>query len=235
MNKQPQPGQWWQADDDSRAFIIGVKRNGDVVIEDGHGRHFNGGKDWDGWQHLPDCDSFDWEPTRYPRYWETHDRAYYAFLRQDSATEFVLVQHDGTDYENTEEVTLTDRTEITEAEAMSRIVPPTPVESPDDWVEIADHDHVIRDCDQVSDYGTQWYAPSSMTGALGKRFCEVSFHRVRCRRKDLPPKPVTRTVVLREWVCRGAALWSIEWASDKPQGFYEVHPTGQTRTVEVPE
>jgi hypothetical protein len=42
-------------------------------------------------------------------------------------------------------------------------------------------------------------------------------------------------VVLREWVCQSLNIWYTQWASKKPPGFYECHPTGETRTIEVPE
>ena len=57
------------------------------------------------------------------------------------------------------------------------------------WVEITDPEHVIRKTDQISDYGTQWYGPSDLTGALGKKFGKCGFAKVRCRRKELPPIP----------------------------------------------
>jgi hypothetical protein len=127
MTTQPQQGQYWRTQDGKlRIYVHGVTKLGTVLAEMPCGQwvDIDVNQMLADWQHLPDCDSFDWQPTRYPRYWETHDRAYYAFLRQDSETEFVLVGYDGTDYEGTE-VTLADRAEITEAEAMSRIVPPT--------------------------------------------------------------------------------------------------------------
>ena len=58
--KQPQAGEWWQYTD-VRIYVVGVKRNGHVVCE------YRDGSiatlvfmDW--WQHLQDCDSFDWQP-----------------------------------------------------------------------------------------------------------------------------------------------------------------------------
>lgn len=57
-----------------------------------------------------------------------------------------------------------------------------------EWVMITDPKHVVRQCDQLSDYGTQWYGPSDLTGALGKTFGTCGFRMLRCRRKDLPPQ-----------------------------------------------
>jgi len=128
MNKQPQHGQYWQTQDGKlRIYVHGVTKLGTVLAEMRSGQwvDLDVNQMLANWRHLPDCDSVDWQPVKYPRYFETHNREDYAFLRQDSATDFVLAQHDGTGHEVTE-VTLADRAELTEAEAMSRIVPPTP-------------------------------------------------------------------------------------------------------------
>lgn len=59
-------------------------------------------------------------------------------------------------------------------------------ESPDDWVPITDPEHTMRPCDYLSDYGTQWYPLSDLTGALGKPFGKCGFLKARCRRSDHP-------------------------------------------------
>jgi hypothetical protein len=263
MTGQPQQGQYWKTREGKRVYIAAVmpdwftgpyplqvfsgtaETDSEKYTRDG-GYHFDGlqsGRDLV--EHLPECTGWDWQPVKYPRYWETHDRAYYAFLRQDSATEFVLVQHNGEDYENTEEVTLTDRAEITEAEAMSRIVPVKPVESPDDWVK-QDRVPVRMHHDEC-----RWSSWPSRMPWISNNHCTVGWMHgrkhvldsgdvavlsVRCRRKDLPPKPTTRTVVLREWIvweCEGREL--VKWCADEPSRWKHYHPTGLTRTVEVPE
>lgn len=115
------------------------------------------------------------------------------------------------------------------------------VESTDDWVDITNGNHIIRKCDQLSDYGTQWYPPSDMTGALGKRFVESGFARLRCRRRDLPPipepKPATQTIVFRECVVKHSwdnepAAYHLEWTSDVSKHSNWI-PTGRTETREV--
>ena len=57
----PQPGQWWQWGQ-LIVYVIGKAIGRDeyaVQEEDGevYGRHLNG------WQHLPDCTGWDWQPT----------------------------------------------------------------------------------------------------------------------------------------------------------------------------
>jgi hypothetical protein len=55
------------------------------------------------------------------------------------------------------------------------------------------------------------------------------------RRQIEPPKSQTRTVVLREWlVCVDDEHWYIHWGTANPKNYQQVHPTGLTRTVEVP-
>jgi hypothetical protein len=51
----------------------------------------------------------------------------------------------------------------------------------------------------------------------------------------IPPKPRTRTVVLREWLVWDLAGHEIiHWQSTKPVCWYYSRPTGETRTIEVP-
>jgi len=69
-------------------------------------------------------------------------------------------------------------------ELQCRAQPDAQTESPDDWVLITDPQHVLRECDQISDYGTQWYPPSDLTGACGKPFGSCGFRLGRFRRKD---------------------------------------------------
>jgi hypothetical protein len=271
MNKQPQPGEWWKTREGKRVYIAAVmpdwfigpyplrvfsgtaETDSEKYTRDG-GYHFDGlqsGRDLV--EHLPDCTGWDWQPVKYPRYWETRDRAYYAFLRQDSETEFVLVEYGGEDYENTEEVTLADRAELTEAEAMSRIVPPKPIESPDDWV-TQDRVPVRMHHDECrwSSWGSgaPWISNiHSTTGWMhGRKHVldsgEVAVLSVRCRRKDLPPvespKPptlATRTITFCEYI-----VWDdpgcerLVWALESDDMLYRYHyPTGQTRAVEIPE
>jgi hypothetical protein len=128
MTGQPQHGQYWQTQDGrQRVCVHGVTKLGTVLAEMRSGQwvDIDVNQMLADWRHLPDCDSFGWQPTRYPRYFETRNREDYAFLRQDSATDFVLVRYNGTGDEVTV-VDLANRAELTEAEAKSRIEPPTP-------------------------------------------------------------------------------------------------------------
>jgi hypothetical protein len=324
QSAQPQPGQYWQTQDGKlRVYVHGVTQLGTVLAEMPSGQwvDIDVNQMLADWRHLPGCDSFDWQPTRYPRYFETHNRENYAFLRQDSATDFVLVQHDGTGREVTE-VTLADRVQITETEAMSRIVssvpewpkyvtnptgwacdtaylrrdseevcvrvttsgvehpnwwdeqrdetvhrgtwkyiteaeaksriePPKPVESPDDWVtqdRVVPRNNIDLWCwieagKTPHEHDWQKGVSNFHRHKHGDReypSCSEILH-VRCRRKDLPPveppKPATRTITFCEYI-----VWDepgcerLVWALESDDMLYRhSYPTGQTRTVEVPE
>tara|TARA_R110000868_G_scaffold411066_1_gene701662 strand:+ start:834 stop:1364 length:531 start_codon:yes stop_codon:yes gene_type:complete len=59
---QPEVGQWWQ-NNATRAWVVGLKRNGIAVCEFECGTlgtlHPNSG-----WTLLPDCTGWDWEPDK---------------------------------------------------------------------------------------------------------------------------------------------------------------------------
>ena len=116
------------------------------------------------------------------------------------------------------------------------VKPIPPAESPDDWVEITDPEHVVRDCDQISDYGTQWYPPSELTYAKGKAFKDCGFKMVRCRRRDLPAKaPAKRRVSVPMWlISYEDGSRCVLFQTEKPltAGFDSVEPAG-TFEVEV--
>ena len=57
-------------------------------------------------------------------------------------------------------------------------------ESPDDWVEIDDPEHVIRDCDRLSLDSVTWHVPVASIGTPIGEYQDLKF---RCRRRDLPP------------------------------------------------
>jgi hypothetical protein len=266
---QPQQGEWWRTREGKRVYIAAVmpgwftgpyplrvfsgtaETDSEKYTRDG-GYHFDGlqsGRDLV--EHLPDCTGWDWQPVKYPRYWETHDRAYYAYMRQDSATDIVLVQRDGTDYENTE-VTLADRAELTEAEAMSRIEPPKPVESPDDWVtqdRVVPRNNIDLWCwieagKTPHEHDWQKGVSNFHRHKHGDReypSCSEILH-VRCRRKDLPPvepptPKKTRTIKFCEYI-----VWDepgcerLVWVLESDDLLYRYrYPTGLTRTIEIPE
>jgi len=122
-----------------------------------------------------------------------------------------------------------------------------PVELPDDWVEISNSAHLIRKCDQISDYGTQWYGPSSLTGAEGKRLLDSGFLRVRCRRIDLPlvelpddwvtqdrvhPRPACDYFRWRSKT-QNATIWAPVEAHHKLGGKHGFFNTSDCTTLEV--
>jgi len=147
---------------------------------------------------------------------------------------------------------------ITAEDARARItrkaetaVPAAPVESPDDWVT---QDRVPGrlgiDYQHWSPaWGVDhWRDITVMDHANGKRHGYIDGAgdtlNLRCRRKDLQPvPPKTRTVVLKEWICwddSSPDAVTALWYSDAMMGhpdytpFDHEHPTGETRTIEIP-
>ena len=80
----------------------------------------------------------------------------------------------------------------------------TPVESPDDWVEITDPEHVLREgIDEV------WYSFKTIVNewqqvfpSAGMKLEDSQYRKARCRRRDLPPLPAAQPsrVPVRLWV-----------------------------------
>jgi len=218
--KQPQSGEWWGADDGSIAYIVGVKRNGDVILEDERGCHYNGGQDWNEWRHIPDCTGFDWvAPVEtWPKYY-VHKIAFFcdtAYLRRDSQSECVLVTEQGLEapyyWTGLQDVFVAEGTwiEVTEAEALSRVkAPPSSVESPDDWVT---QDRVPfrmgKDECRWSTWPESWgwwsYPPFMDECMHGIKEGDDAVLHVRCRRRDLPPddhvSPLPQKHRVRMWV-----------------------------------
>lgn len=122
----------------------------------------------------------------FPHYYETLEPSRYAYLRQDSENIGYTVFLDGTDFgEGTWYLHDSEnRKRLTEAEAMARVTPLKPVESPYDWVELPP-DHVLRKwIDEYCSHGN-WCAIRGFAG----RTVDSLGHKARCRRKDLP-KPI---------------------------------------------
>jgi hypothetical protein len=123
-----------------------------------------------------------------------------------------------------------------------------PVESTDDWVildPVVYADHVPRvGIDQFQGCDDSWETQEAdhSKDPIGEWHALTGGGQTRCRRKDLPPK--TRTVILKEWLCWDDAylhIVRVEWCSTDPSedsGLFleygNAHPTGNTRTVEIP-
>jgi hypothetical protein len=84
---------------------------------------------------------------------------------------------------------------------IAEYVEPAPVESPDDWVEITDPNHVLRDTNELTSSGNIDRGDTIQSGSgwilcrnlrlTGETVSSNKWARARCRSKDLPPvKPV---------------------------------------------
>jgi hypothetical protein len=120
--------------------------------------------------------------------------------------------------------------EVTEAEAKSRLNPPKP--DPGEGWRLVD-----KDVDQPQEGDEFWDREHCEWVLRHKAFSDSPFSEISTyRRRIEPPKPKTRTVVLREWL-----LWTspghecLQWLASDPLGWPHRHPTGKTRTIEVPE
>jgi hypothetical protein len=211
--KQPQGGEYWQKGL-RRLFIIGTTKNGLTVGETEFGTliPFMSIHDW---QHLPDCDSFEWQPEVYPQYWtakQTDSNRDVAFVELKQGGDWVQHYRDGGEYLMTVvPFQKKGRTQLTkeQAEALQ-----SPQESPDDWVEITDPEHVRRECDCVAgktDHPDEW---TPCVATVGHSQAAYPESKIRCRRKDLPVVKSPECVAVRLW--RSPGLLSVVAADDPP-------------------
>ncbi len=180
--------------------------------------------DW--WQHLPDCDSWTWQPEVWPKWYvPKHDgqktgyRKLVAYYRCDAKNSGITVHTDGSQFTWEDWDNGHMKLEVTEAEALARV---KPQESPDDWVEITDPEHVLRS--GIDEYQSQW-TRGEFKKATGGVYYKKDFSAVRCRRKDLPPLPSTKRVSVRLWIADDDddPLWGYEIAAcaEKPKRTHQ--------------
>ncbi len=198
--KKPEIGEWWEHDS-NRVLIVGKTRNGIAIAEyqDGSVYEIENGENF---KHLPDCDSFDWQPETFPQYWTTVDNASDpgAYVIRTSKTEFKVIDKDGTTRRHSYSwfpKDSTDRTRLTQAEAEARVKNPEPVESPDDWVTQDRVPARVRtDQEHWSNWDAdEWYRvrPDQISSRQKMLHGDVDALgytlSLRCRRRDLPPLP----------------------------------------------
>lgn len=84
--KQPQAGEWWQQLDGKKYLCIAANKQGETAwqVKDGSFRLLHGDSYWKYWQHLPDCDSWTWQPAADLPPVESPDE--YRILREDEQT-----------------------------------------------------------------------------------------------------------------------------------------------------
>ena len=207
--KQPQAGEWWQKDG-KRVCVIGTKKNG-LTIGEMRGGTLIPFMSIHDWQHLPDCDSFEWQPEVFPQYWtakQTDSNRDVAFVELKQGGDWVQHYRDGGEYL----ITVVPfhkggRTQLTkeQAEALQ-----SPQESPDDWVEITDPEHVRRECDFVAgktDHPDKW---TPCVATIGWSQAAYPESKLRCRRKDLPVVKSPKYVPVR-LVCSTEDIGSVIW------------------------
>ncbi len=103
--KKPMAGEWWEYDGVDgtkfRLFVIGPLRNfsNRYYAEASSGSIEMYDIDPMTWNHLPECDSFEWKPEVFPQYWDAEPDGSAAYNRRDSATKTVCVDTHGTEHE----------------------------------------------------------------------------------------------------------------------------------------
>jgi hypothetical protein len=97
--KLPLAGEWWQSKEDAdRVYICGFDHQGDPVYSHGEGAYVDAiemNYFLDGYEHLPDCTGWDWEPEppeTFPKWYITTSGSVF---RRDSDTESVYFAEDG--------------------------------------------------------------------------------------------------------------------------------------------
>jgi hypothetical protein len=228
--KLPQPGEWWEYDDENaRAFIHLCGIDGDVVVEwsDDRGNYFLEDT-FDNMDHLPDCTGWDWVPETWPKYYDTLDgpTTSVAYVRRESSGSKTIVQKDGTEVPGFGWEALDDqRAELTEAEAKARLT--VPVLKCYDCGEpvLAGHEDVCPMAWVTQDrvparpgideraykYESDASVLNHWADAANIDWPEMPRHgtvrgpatvHLRCRRKDLPPAPVKTKIPLRVFVSK---------------------------------
>ena len=124
--------------------------------------------------------------------------------------------------------------QYTSDEAKTKIT----AESPDDWVEITDPEHVLRDDDEATDKDNPPNSGFISCRALrltGAKVKDRTYNRYRCRRRYLPKPPAKRRISVPMWLVtekQSGRVW-LEFHTDKPvySVGYTVEPA--SFTVEV--
>jgi hypothetical protein len=203
--KEPQAGEYWQhkTHTKDRAYFIGRTPEGEMVWQCEGDTIESGNLDWSGWQHLPDCDSWDWQPNEYPKYWTTLKPDAYAFVKQTSKNRCVLVLKNGQDdlVEWWTDASQAGRTPLTKEQAEGLIDKPqeSPVVDPGEGWELLPKGTVLRTGDQVYMKGMTDHSwvdtcyPGQIVGS--REWLDAQY-----RRKITPQESPTR-VPLRLW-CR---------------------------------
>ncbi len=200
--KKPEAGEYWEKQG-VRMLVIGTKKNGMTV-----GEHECGSIDLfhcqHGWEHLPDCTGWDWEPEVFPQWYISNQRAWAhtAFVVRTSPSTYDCVDHCGK-LSHTEMgwtafnaglVRDGKWKQVTQEEAKSLLRNATTTESPDDWVT---QDRVpVRPWDEFRWTGDRFTNDWLLGGNYsvsnyrhGDKNMAGSIIEVRCRRKNLSPLP----------------------------------------------
>ena len=183
--KQPQAGEYWQKEY-TRVCVVGTKKNGLTVGETECGNLISFMSIHD-WQHLPECDSFKWQPEEFCSMCGVNP-VIPGTAGCNDCTEFAL------DAVRAPVESPDDWVEITD-----------PNHEPRDGVDWFN-----------GGPSGQWiiHEPRHVRSTLKEYQQSWPMGRFRCRRKDLPPVPSPKPVTVRLW--RSPGLLSVVAADDPP-------------------
>jgi hypothetical protein len=237
--KKPMAGEWWEIASGFRVRIIGRKLDGIFLCEEMGGKVNRFDIKNAHWNHLPDCDSFEWKPEVFPQYWTTLNRESKlpesaAFVIRTNKINWNIVWKNGDNGIAMGAVSKwspSGRTQITKEQAEALLLPK---ESPDDWV-VQDRVPARAGIDERrfttvstgymegwNEVKDSWSAGLMHGSERGGQAVEV-----RCRRKDLPH---ARTVTIIRWLC-----WNedgkerIVQAANRPTGFLNCLNVGEEK------
>ena len=243
--KTPQAGEFWEWAGE-RLRIIGTRNDGRIVGENQAGGLEMSCHIFD-MTHLPDCDSFDWQPETFPQWYACGNSIGWgitAYVVRDTANTYFCVETNGNEVRSNAYVFEQGLVnsghwkQVTQAEAEARVKKPEPVESPDDWVT---QDRVPArvgiDSEHWSNWGVyEWHVigpkqisaqRKMMHGNVDEQEDTLS---LRCRRRDLPPMP--QETPKREYVrCFTTLEGTVRTAKDisevdMPKLWYELKHDG---------
>lgn len=240
IEKKPQAGEFWELNE--RVKIVGPLSDGATVGETSSGsiRTF---KHENGWTHLPDCDSFDWQPETFPQWYVCGNSIGWgitAYVVRDSPNTYFCVETNGNEVRNSEYVFEQGLVnsghwkKVTQAEAESRVKKPDPVESPDDWVEfdgwlVAFPRHKIDELKHATESSFE-PAIQAWHGKPQQWQASIVNYKIRCRRRDLPPMPqeTPKREHVRLWVNQscGTVMLMDSSCDIKPKNMDELKHDG---------
>lgn len=197
----PEPDQYWQyKKSDDRVYFIGRTPYGEMVWQCEGDNVEIGDLDWSGWERILGCTGWDWKqvpPVEFPQYAkgccgmifraDSPDRIFWLPLEGGEHLQDEPELH-WAEWSGREPLSEFEIGEIINRSVQAEVKSPSDVmgQSPEDWVEITDPNHIRRSCDFVAGktvYPNCW---EPCTTTIGFSQAAYPLSKIRCLRKDLP-------------------------------------------------